>query len=66
MDELVSVAAAAARLGGISKWTVYVWLSKGKLTRVKVGKRTMILVRDLDSIPKVGGKPLVLARSGEK
>jgi excisionase family DNA binding protein len=40
--ELMSVGDAARRLGGISKWTVYAWLSQGKLARVKVGSRTMI------------------------
>lgn len=43
MEDLLSVEEAARRLGGISKWTVHGWLSKGKLKRTKVGRRTMIL-----------------------
>jgi excisionase family DNA binding protein len=56
MDELLSVQAAAARLGGLSKWTLYAWLSQGKLTRVKIGGRTMIRASDLERIPQVGAK----------
>lgn len=56
MDELLSVQAAAVRLGGISKWTIYAWLSQGKLTRVKVGGRTMINAKELAAIPQVGSK----------
>ncbi len=56
MDELLSVKAAAARLGGISKWTIYAWLSQGRLTRVKVGARTMVRASDLARIPQEGAK----------
>lgn len=56
MQELLSVEAAAARLGGISKWTIYAWLSQGKLPRIKVGARTMVRASDLDSIPQEGAK----------
>jgi excisionase family DNA binding protein len=48
MEYLMSVEEAAERLGGISKWTVHAWLSKGKLRRTKVGSRTMIRQSDLD------------------
>jgi excisionase family DNA binding protein len=47
MQNLMSVEQAAERLGGISKWTVNAWLSKGKLRRTKVGSRTMISEGDL-------------------
>ena len=40
--KLYSVEDAAVLLGGISKWTVYAWLAKGKIQRTKVGRRTMI------------------------
>lgn len=58
MDELLSVTAAAARLGGISKWTIYAWLAQQKfgLTRIKVGSRTMIRASDLARIPQEGAK----------
>lgn len=39
---LMSIEAAAEFLGGLSKSTIRNWLSQGKLTRVKVGSRTMV------------------------
>ena len=47
MEPLYSVEEAARRLGGVSKWTVHAWLSKGKLKRTKVGERTMVKESDL-------------------
>lgn len=41
-DELFSVPETARRLGGVSTWTVYAWLSQGRLQRTKVGSRTMV------------------------
>jgi excisionase family DNA binding protein len=49
MDELVPVDEAARRLGGVSRWSVYGWLSKGRLRKTKVGGRVMIAVRDLEA-----------------
>ena len=49
MDELLSVEEAARRLGGLSKYTIEAWLSKGKLPRTKVGSRTMIRESDLQA-----------------
>jgi excisionase family DNA binding protein len=49
MDVLLSIEQAAQRLGGISKWTLHSWLSKGKLPRTKVGSRTMVRESDLDA-----------------
>lgn len=46
-DSLLSVEQAALRLGGLSKWTIYSWLSQGKLRRTKVGGRTMIRESEL-------------------
>ena len=48
-QNLMSVEQAAARLGGISKWTVHAWLAKGKLRRTKIGARTMISEADLQA-----------------
>jgi excisionase family DNA binding protein len=45
LDELFSVAETARRLGGVSPWTVYSWLSQGRLRRTKVGSRTMVSAR---------------------
>jgi excisionase family DNA binding protein len=55
MENLYSVEQAALKLGGISKATVQVWLSKGRLRRTKIGRRTMVseseLQRFIDGIP---------------
>jgi excisionase family DNA binding protein len=42
METLYSVEEAAKTLGGVSKFTIYAWLSRGMLERTKVGGRTMI------------------------
>ena len=55
-DVLLSVAEAARRLGGISKWTVHAWLSQGKLQRTKVGGRTMVRESELAKVIQDGGK----------
>jgi excisionase family DNA binding protein len=47
MDNLMSVKEAAKYLGGISKWTVYAMLGKGKLKRTKVFGRTMVRESEL-------------------
>lgn len=56
MEALYSVEDAAKLLGGISKWTVHAWLSKGRLQRTKVGGRTMIRESELARIMEDGGK----------
>ena len=63
LDELLSVAEAARRLGGISKWTVHAWLSQGKLKRTKVGGRTMIRESELARVIQDGGKSPAPRRS---
>lgn len=62
MDTLISVEEAAKRLGGISKWTVYAWLSQGRLMRTKVGSRTMIRESELQRVMEDGGKSLGRSR----
>jgi excisionase family DNA binding protein len=47
MDELFSVPEAAAKLGHISRWTIYSWLSKWSLRKTRVGGRVMIAAKDL-------------------
>lgn len=64
VDTLLSVEEAAKRLGGISKWTVHSWLSKGRLQRTKVGGRTMIRESELAKIIQDGGKSPGPRRSG--
>jgi excisionase family DNA binding protein len=56
MENLLSVEEAARRLGGLSKWTIHAWLSKGKLQRTKVGGRTMIRESELQKVIQDGGK----------
>ena len=59
METLFSVEEAAKRLGGISKWTIHSWLSKGRLQRTKVGGRTMIRESELASL--IGVSPLTIS-----
>ncbi len=46
---LLSVEEAAQKLGGVSRWTVYAWLSKRRLRKTKVGSRVMIAEADLEA-----------------
>jgi excisionase family DNA binding protein len=46
---LLSVEEATRRLGGVSRWTVYTWMSQGRLRKTKVGSRVMIAEQDLES-----------------
>ena len=62
MEKLLSVSEAAQALGGISKWTVHAWLSKGRLQRTKVGGRTMIRESELQRVIQDGGKSPAPAR----
>jgi excisionase family DNA binding protein len=65
MERLYSVEDAAQLLGGISKWTVYAWLSQGKLQRTKVGGRTMIRESELKRVMNDGGKSPAPKRSSK-
>lgn len=47
LEPLYSVEEAAKKLGGVSPWSVTAWLSKGRLHRTKVGRRTMIAESEL-------------------
>lgn len=47
--KLYSVEDAAVFLGGLSKYTIHAWLSKGRLRRTKIGTRTMIRESDLQA-----------------
>jgi excisionase family DNA binding protein len=46
---LLSVEQAAQRLGGVSRWSIYAWLSQGRLRKTKVGSRVMIAENDLQA-----------------
>jgi len=54
MEPLYSVKESADKLGKISPWTVYSWLSQGRLQRTKVGGRTMIRESELQKVIKDG------------
>ncbi len=57
---LLSVEETARRLGGVSVWTIYSWLSKGRLRKTKVGSRVMVAESDLESFISAcnSGRPL--------
>jgi excisionase family DNA binding protein len=65
LDRLLSVDEAAAKLGGLSKYTIHAWLSKGKLRRTKVGSRTMIRECDLATFIDSCNPPTVSAESSD-
>jgi len=56
MEMLFSVKESAKKLGGISPWTIYSWLSQGKIQRVKIGSRTMIAESELLRVIREGAK----------
>jgi excisionase family DNA binding protein len=62
MEKLYSVPEAAEFLGGISKWTIYSWLSQGRLRRTKIGSRTMLKESELQKLIQDGGKSLTAER----
>jgi excisionase family DNA binding protein len=66
LEPLMSVEEAGRRLGGLSKWTIYAWLSQGKLQRTKVGGRTMIRESELEKVVQDGGKSLAPRRKIER
>ena len=49
--QLLNVKEAAGRLG-VSPWTLYAWVSKGKIGHVKVGRRTMFTPENLEDFVK--------------
>ena len=51
-DQLHSVESAAHFLGGISPSTIRVWLWRGRLTRIKIGRRTMVRESELLALIK--------------
>ncbi len=65
MEQLYSVDEAARLLGGISRWTIHSWLSKGKLRRTKIGGRTMIRESELQKVIDDGGKSPAPHRQNE-
>jgi excisionase family DNA binding protein len=46
---LLSVEQAAQRLGGVSRWSIYAWLSQGRIRKTKIGSRVMVAETDLQA-----------------
>jgi excisionase family DNA binding protein len=46
---LLSVEEVTKRLGGVSRWSVYSWMSQGRLRKTKVGSRVMVSESDLQA-----------------
>jgi excisionase family DNA binding protein len=42
LETLYSVEEAAKKPGGVSKFTIYAWMSRGTLERTRVGGRVMV------------------------
>lgn len=66
MGKLHSVESAAEFLGGISPWTIRRWVSDGKLTRVKVGSRTMVHESELIAMAKPESPAQAAARNSKR
>jgi len=62
MESLFPVPEAVKRLGGISNWTLYSWISKGKIQVVKIGSRSMIAEAELTRLIKLGTRPISTKR----
>jgi hypothetical protein len=60
-DKLHSVDSAAEFLGGVSPYTIRAWLTAGRLTRIKIGRRTMVYESELRSLIKESVRPTVIA-----
>ena len=66
MDDLYSINAAAAKLGGVSPGTIRLWLSQGKLKRTKIGRRTMISETELQRFRNAGEGGVSVCRTPVK
>jgi len=56
LETLYSVADAARMLGGVSKFTIYAWMSRGLLERTRVGGRVMVRESSLLKLLEQGNK----------
>jgi excisionase family DNA binding protein len=54
MEKLYDVKSAAEKLGDISPSTVRAWLSQGRLSRTKLGRRTMVSQSELERFVSQG------------
>jgi hypothetical protein len=62
-DRLHSVKSAADFLGGVAESTLRVWLWRGRLTRVKVGRRTML--RESELLALIKPEVRVIGKGGQ-
>lgn len=63
-DKLYSVEDACLYLGGVSKWSIWAWLTQRKIMRTKVGRRTFIRESELRKMIRDGDCSLA-PRRGE-
>jgi excisionase family DNA binding protein len=56
LETLYSVEEAAKKLGGVSKFTIYAWMSRGRLERTRVGGRVMVRESSLIKLLQQGSK----------
>lgn len=66
MGRLHSMESAGQFLGGISPWTIRRWVTQGKLTRVKVGSRTMVREDELLAIVRPETPAQAAARNSKR
>lgn len=59
--ELVSIASAASRLG-LAPITVRQWAARRRIARVKLGRRTLIPVSEIDRLIEAGMIPALPQR----
>ena len=71
MERLIPIHEASELLGGISRWTLYGWISQGRIQRVKIGGRVMISAVEIrrlqngDGLAPVGNIPSEPQQFGE-
>jgi len=66
MGKLHSIESAAEFLGGLSPWTIRAWLTQGRLTRVKVGSRTMVREAELIALAQPETPAQAAARNSSR
>ena len=66
MGKLHSVESGAAFLGGLSPWTIRRCLTDGRLTRVKIGRRTMVYESELIAMVKPETSAQTAARNSRR
>jgi predicted site-specific integrase-resolvase len=53
-DKLIPLKDAIARLGGVSIWTAYNWVERGKLQTVKLNNRHFVRESEINRIVREG------------